>query len=420
MGLGNLFSGFAQSPGAMYASRAVSGFGAGAINALVQITISDITSLEQRGKYFGFIGVAVALGNGLGPIIGGALTQTASWRWSLWFISPMTAVAIPIIYLVLPSSRASSDMGAKLKMVDWAGVILSMAAVVLFLVSAFIAGPRGVAANVIQRSRFLKEGLSCLGPPHMSSSCWFWVSCSLPFSCLLSGGVSSSLSYPVSLPLLVNSRLSQWLLDQDFMKLIIVVNLFKNGLSANILLAQNLAIGWVFWANLFYIPLYFQNIRQWSPSMAGALILPMVISHGLCSAMSGFVVSWTGHFKPVILAGTALWLVSTSCKAIFYNQNTPIWVFFMVGIGEGFGVGCCLQPGKSQSITLWDTQNGVDECLLCVHREDSQLGKVHSASTNNIFSSGWPSCKLEPKGSSSDDRPTKFHPNYRGCAWTDR
>ncbi|KAJ5280192.1 hypothetical protein N7478_005564 [Penicillium angulare] len=75
MGIGNLLPGFSQTSGHLYVTRALSGFGAGALNALVQIIISDITRLDQRGYYFGISGVAVALGNGLGPVIGGLLQR---------------------------------------------------------------------------------------------------------------------------------------------------------------------------------------------------------------------------------------------------------------------------------------------------------------------------------------------------------
>lgn len=134
MGIGNLLSGFSWAPGWLYATRAVSGLGAGAINGLVQIAISDITSLKQRGNYFGIIGIAVALGNGLGPVIGGTLTQKASWRWALWFVSPLTAVAIVILIATLPPSRVSGNMLSKMKSVDWTGVLINVLAVTLVLV----------------------------------------------------------------------------------------------------------------------------------------------------------------------------------------------------------------------------------------------------------------------------------------------
>lgn len=134
MGLGNLLSGFSQTPIQLYATRAFSGFGAGAINALIQITISDITRLDERGFYFGIIGIAVALGNGLGPVVGGFLTEKTSWRWAFWFISPLTAVAVVYLMSVLPGTSAADDIAKKLRMVDWLGVSTSMAAIILILV----------------------------------------------------------------------------------------------------------------------------------------------------------------------------------------------------------------------------------------------------------------------------------------------
>lgn len=133
MGIGNLLSGFSQTPAQLYATRAFSGFGAGALNALVQIAISDITTLEQRGYYFGIMGIAVALGNGLGPLIGGVLTQYTSWRWAFWFISPLTAVAA-VYLVVLPQRPAADSIWKRICMVDWLGVVMSMAAIFMTLV----------------------------------------------------------------------------------------------------------------------------------------------------------------------------------------------------------------------------------------------------------------------------------------------
>ena len=41
-------------------ARAIQGIGAGSIMGLTQIVISDIVSLEERGKYSGFIGATVS------------------------------------------------------------------------------------------------------------------------------------------------------------------------------------------------------------------------------------------------------------------------------------------------------------------------------------------------------------------------
>ena len=99
------------------------------------IIASDVTTLKERGKYNGFIGASVALGNGIGPVIGGAVTERASWQWCLWFIVPFIVCVMMLLALVIPKSTVSGNIWTKLSMIDWAGLFVSIAAVVLLLVS---------------------------------------------------------------------------------------------------------------------------------------------------------------------------------------------------------------------------------------------------------------------------------------------
>ncbi|KAF7160165.1 hypothetical protein CNMCM5623_005680 [Aspergillus felis] len=300
MALGNVASGFSDTPSELYATRAFSGFGAGAINALVQIAVSDYTTLEQRGYYFGIIGVATALGNGLGPVVGGALTEQTSWRWTFWFIGPLAGVAVLHLAFALPKSGASTrGIWKQLQMMDWLGILTSMVSIILILIP-------------------LSQGGSAIS----------WTSPTVIV--MLPTGVCIFLVFLV--------------IEWRFVKLpLLPLHLFQYGLSTNILLAMNIIIGWVFWANLFYIPLYFQNVRGWSPATAGSLILPMVIAHGATSALSGILVAATGRYTRIISGGAALWTIGAIGKTL-YGQTTLVWSFFMVGIFEGFGVGCSLQP----------------------------------------------------------------------------
>ena len=99
------------------------------------IIASDVTTLKERGKYNGFIGASVALGNGIGPLIGGAVTERASWQWCLWFIVPFILGVMILLALVIPKSTVSGDTWTKLRMIDWAGLLVNVAAVLLLLVS---------------------------------------------------------------------------------------------------------------------------------------------------------------------------------------------------------------------------------------------------------------------------------------------
>lgn len=102
------------------------------------IIASDITTLQDRGKYNGFIGSMVALGNGLGPLVGGILTEKASWRWTFWFIVPLVATVIVIITFALPPTQVARSARTNLRLVDWIGSLISISAVLLLLVSKFL------------------------------------------------------------------------------------------------------------------------------------------------------------------------------------------------------------------------------------------------------------------------------------------
>lgn len=137
MGLANLLSGFSTTPNQLYATRALAGLGAGAINALIQIAITDIAPLSTRGFWFGTVGITVALGNGLGPLIGGALTERTSWRWAFWFVCPLVFLAVGWHGLVYPSSKIPGKTWEKIKRTDWLGIFLNLISIVLVLVSSF-------------------------------------------------------------------------------------------------------------------------------------------------------------------------------------------------------------------------------------------------------------------------------------------
>ncbi|EGX89673.1 efflux pump antibiotic resistance protein, putative [Cordyceps militaris CM01] len=315
MGAGNLWSGFCATPVQLFVSRAATGFGAGAINALVQIAIADITSLEQRGYYFGMVGMAVAFGNGLGPVVGGALTQHFGWRWAFWFVCPLCVAAIAYLVSVWPSSPRSvedANVCSRLKLLDWPGAVASLAGISLILI------PISLGGSKLQWNSATTIGMLCAGVVLLS----IFLTIEFRFA---------------KLPLLP-------------------AQLFRYGRSTNILIGTNIIIGWIYWGNLFLMPLYFQNVRGASPARAGTLLLPMVIAHGLTSALTGIIISATGRYKPVVVFGACCWVLAGIGKLMF-NQTTEIWKVALVGVLDGLGVGCSLQPVLVGLLAGSDTEN---------------------------------------------------------------
>lgn len=66
------------------AGRAISGVGAGGIFQRALAVINLVTPLRKRPFYFSIVVSVFALAVCIGPIMGGAITDRASWRWCFW------------------------------------------------------------------------------------------------------------------------------------------------------------------------------------------------------------------------------------------------------------------------------------------------------------------------------------------------
>lgn len=117
-------------------------------------------------------------------------------------------------------------------------------------------------------------------------------------------------------------------------------------MSANLVFIQGTLHGVVYWANLFYIPIYLQNVRGYSPIISGLIILPMVASHGVGSLVSGQIISRTGHYNPTIIASNLVWTVGAALQTI-YTRHTPIWAICLIGFLQGIGIGGAFQREHS-------------------------------------------------------------------------
>src|SRR4051812_33258388 len=81
--LGSVLCGLAQSMNQLVAFRALQGVGAGGLMSLALAIVGDVVPPRQRGKYMGYFGAVFAVSSVAGPLLGGFLTDSLSWRWIL-------------------------------------------------------------------------------------------------------------------------------------------------------------------------------------------------------------------------------------------------------------------------------------------------------------------------------------------------
>jgi EmrB/QacA subfamily drug resistance transporter len=98
-GVASLVGGFAQEPGHLVAARAAQGIGAAALApaALALLTATFPTG-KARVRAFGVWSAMNAAGGALGVLMGGLLTEYASWRWVMFVNVPMAAGALALAW----------------------------------------------------------------------------------------------------------------------------------------------------------------------------------------------------------------------------------------------------------------------------------------------------------------------------------
>ena len=95
---------------------------------LVPGSLAIITAMfegEEQGRAFGIWAGASAATTILGPVIGGALVESISWRAAFWINVPLVAWALWATLTKMPESRDEEATGR----VDWVGAIVVGAAV---------------------------------------------------------------------------------------------------------------------------------------------------------------------------------------------------------------------------------------------------------------------------------------------------
>lgn len=122
--------GLADSLWQIVAARLLQGVFGAALVPLSQAVLLDINSKEKVGQAMAIWGAGIMVGPILGPLLGGWLTDNASWRWVFYINLPVGVLAFYGIARYLPESRAGND---KLDRFGLATLCVAIGALQLFL-----------------------------------------------------------------------------------------------------------------------------------------------------------------------------------------------------------------------------------------------------------------------------------------------
>ena len=290
--IGSLVAALSNSLAMLIAARAVQGMGGGGLITLVEISVGDMFSQRERGLFYGIYGAVWAVSTAIGPIIGGALTEYASWRWCFWFNLPFDALSLVITILFLHIHNPKTPLIKGLKAIDWLGSALVVGATLMFLI-----------------------GLESGGTTHPWNS---------PFViCLIVFGV---VTYGV------------FALWQLFARYPVIPRRLFATVSRACTYAVVFCHGAGFIAPVFFLPLYFQAALGATPLQSGIWMLALAISFALSGIIMGIFIQRTGHYLWIIRGSMALFTLALGLMVTFdSSRDWPKIIIFQILLAAGIG-----------------------------------------------------------------------------------
>jgi len=286
--VGSALCGFAASMGELIAFRTVQGLGAGGLIVLAQTVIGDLVSPRERGRYQGMFAAVFAACSVAGPLLGGFITEYASWRWIFYVNLPVGGVALAFIAVGLrprpPGAAARLDLPG--------AILLTTGACSLLLALSW-----GGGAYAWSSAPVLGLALAAIG------------------SFALLAFVERQAAEPILPPeLFVNSVFV---------------------LGAAVIALATMAL----FAAIVFLPLMFQLLMDASPTQAGLMLAPMMGGVIVASFAGGRLVSRTGRYKvfPVLGLLAATLSYGTLAWAVRHEVGlAPIeGVLVVMGLGIG-------------------------------------------------------------------------------------
>src|SRR2546430_7240007 len=132
----------APSVGVLIATRVLQGLGAATVYTVSLAILGNAFPPQERRRALGIWTAVAALGLAAGPLVGGAVVETGSWRWIFVLLVPFAAASAVITWIAVRESR---DEKAP-RSLDVVGVISSTIGLVALATLLIESGSWGVAS----------------------------------------------------------------------------------------------------------------------------------------------------------------------------------------------------------------------------------------------------------------------------------
>src|SRR5215472_13224628 len=284
---GSALSGLAHSMAQLITFRAIQGLGAGGLMVGSMATLGEIVPPRERGKYMSYFMAVMMLATIGGPLVGGYITQSISWRWIFYINLPIGGAALVYLFFMmqLPKRRVEHR-------IDYAG---------------------GILLGVVSTAIIL---LATWGGTEYSWGSWQVLGLAV---------------------LAVISAVAFLQVERRAMEPMMPLHVFKiPNFTFSMLMTFFVGLG--LFGVMTFIPLYQQTVQSASPTVSGLLMTPMMIGSMVTSVVAGQAVTKTGKYKIFPILGGAIMAVGMfllSRIGVHTTRTTTMLDYVVLGLGMG-------------------------------------------------------------------------------------
>jgi EmrB/QacA subfamily drug resistance transporter len=273
--------------GQLIGFRAFQGLGAGGLLVGAFALIGDLIPPRERGKYQGIMGGIMAVAMIAGPLVGGFITDNASWRWIFYMNLPVGAVGFVmlLLFLHLPARKTEHK-------IDWLGAaLLGVSITAMVLITTW--GGREYAWGSAQI-------LGLAGLALVTLAAFIFVQLRVP-------------------------------------EPILPLHIFKDRNFA-LVSAIGFLVGFALFGAVTFLPLYQQTVQGASATKSGLLLLPMMLGVMVTSFGIGQAITKTGRYRIYPIIGGVIMAVAMLLLTRL-TDHTEKWesTIYMVVLGLGMG-----------------------------------------------------------------------------------
>ena len=285
---GSALSGLSQSMAELIAFRAIQGLGAGGLMVGAMATLGDIVAPRERGRYMSYMMVVMMLATIGGPLLGGFITTSFSWRWIFYINIPLGGAALVYLLATLhvPAKKVSHR-------VDYlGGSLLAVAATALILLATW-------------------------------------------------GGTQYAWGSPqiIGLALLtVAAGVAFYVTEMRAAEPMMPLHVYRNR-NFSLSMAMTFLTGLAMFGAMTFLPLFQQTVQGESPTVSGLALTPMMLGVTVTSIVAGQVTTKTGRYKVFPILGGAIMAVGMFLLSGLDTGTTRLesaLYYVVLGLGMGF------------------------------------------------------------------------------------